>query len=278
MRNFFLIKQLFLLRDKKFNITEYHLVKTSPWPLLVRLITRNLLLNRVFWIYLLSKWEIFLLITILNLLLCLTWWRDVNRESLTEGEHSLLVYNFIVTGMLLFIVREVFFFLSFFWAYFNYSQIAARTTTSIFPPEDWVLFIPETSPLLNSILLLRSGITLTYRHYILHNLRDNKIKFWLFITILLGIIFTFIQYSEYNISVNTIRDARFGSTFFVTTGFHGLHVIIGSLFLAAILIRVSLRHINSEQNRGFNNRAWYWHFVDVVWLALYIIFYWISIY
>lgn len=273
----FLIKQILLLRNKSIKL-DYHLVEISPWPLLARMGLINILISIVFW---LNNMEVrtFLCFTSVNLLLLsLLWWRDVSREASIKGCHTSLVSFFITFGIVLFIVREVFFFFCFFWSFVHYFKgVDTFILGGLWPPKSLPLFNPRHTPLLNSFLLLRSGVCLTYRHFALLNINLNKTKIWLFFTILLGFIFTFLQRIEYLEASITITDSRFGGIFFIGTGFHGVHVLVGSSFLIFILLRLNKGLINSEQHTGFNNRAWYWHFVDVVWLSLYVLFYWLVI-
>nr|AKH90808.1 cytochrome c oxidase subunit III [Rhinogobio typus] len=177
-------------------------------------------------------------------------------------------------GMILFITSEVFFFLGFFWAFYHSSLAPTPELGGCWPPTGITTLDPFEVPLLNTAVLLASGVTVTWAHHsIMEGERKQAIQS-LTLTILLGFYFTALQAMEYYEAPFTIADGVYGSTFFVATGFHGLHVIIGSTFLAVCLIRQIQYHFTSEHHFGFEAAAWYWHFVDVVWLFLYVSIYW----
>jgi len=210
----------------------------------------------------------------LIILVAYTWWRDVHRERTTQGNHSNLVINGLKTGMILFITSEVLFFVSFFWAFFHSSISPTVELGQMWPPISINSFNPIRIPLLNTILLLSSGVRITWSHHEIIKKNFKKAKYSLALTITLGTVFTIFQAFEYVEAPFCIADSSFGSTFFIATGFHGLHVIIGSIFLTISLIRFN-KIINSNTHIvGFECAAWYWHFVDVVWLFLYSILYW----
>jgi len=202
------------------------------------------------------------------------WWRDIIREATFENIHTKQVIQGLKLGIILFITSEVFFFLSFFWAFFHRSLSPDIFIGVQWPCKGIKAFNPIRIPLINTIILLSSGITLTASHHflILGN-KKNSIKF-LFYTIILGAYFTFLQFVEYKEASFSISDSVYGATFYIATGFHGIHVIIGSLFLFTCFIRLIKRHFSSTHHFGFEAAAWYWHFVDVVWIFLYIWIYW----
>lgn len=270
-----LIKISLLKNVKRLHlINEYHLVTVSPWPLLIRIIVINRIICIIINFASYSNMYYIYIIVFISSITAFCWWRDINREASLTGDHSILVYNYILFGMILFIVREVFFFIRFFWRFFFYFKGGdVFIIIDVWPPNSIELFHPGFIPLLNSLLLLTSGCTLTIRHYILLNMELNKSEIWLILTLFLGLIFTCVQLKEYTEASTTIIDSSFGSIFFTGTGFHGLHVLVGSLFLLYTLVRIHISILRSEEHRGFNNRAWYWHFVDVVWLLLYTVFY-----
>jgi cytochrome c oxidase subunit 3 len=207
----------------------------------------------------------------------LMWWRDVIREAEVEGHHTRVVQLHHRYGMLLFIASEVMFFVAWFWAYFNtalfpgdpndVARLAA--TGGVWPPKGIETFDPWHLPLLNTLILLTSGTTVTWAHHaLLHNDRDG-LKKGLILTILLGIAFTCVQAYEYSHAAFAFKGNIYGATFFMATGFHGAHVIIGTIFLIVCLIRAYRGHFTPTQHLGFEFAAWYWHFVDVVWLFLF---------
>nr|YP_001936585.1 cytochrome c oxidase subunit III [Hypochilus thorelli]ACA62648.1 cytochrome oxidase subunit 3 [Hypochilus thorelli] len=251
----------------------YHIVSVSPWPLLSAL---NILLAMLGLIkmFLLAGVDLFYLAMISLLVSVTLWWRDVIRESTFHGEHTLTVMSGLMIGMLLFILSEVFFFLSFFWAFFHSSLSPSLEIGSIWPPTGLIPLDTFQVPLLNTVILLGSGVSVTWAHQSLLNSNNYNIKLSLMLTWLLGAYFLFLQYMEYKMAMFSISDSVFGSVFFVSTGFHGIHVMIGSLFLMVMWLRVFQMHFSSSHHFGFEAAAWYWHFVDVVWLFLFSVVYW----
>nr|AUB29940.1 cytochrome c oxidase subunit III [Rinaca jonasii] len=251
----------------------YHLVDYSPWPLTGAIGVMTLVTGLVKWFH---NFEMNLLIIgyIITLLTMYQWWRDVSREGTYQGKHTMLVTKGFRWGMILFIVSEIFFFLSFFWAFFHSSLSPNIEIGSMWPPLSITPFNPFHIPLLNTIILISSGVTVTWAHHALMENNLTQATQSLFITVILGIYFTILQTYEYLEAPFTIADSIYGSTFFMATGFHGLHVIIGTLFLLICLIRHISYHFSSSHHFGFEAAAWYWHFVDVVWLFLYISIYW----
>nr|YP_009229601.1 cytochrome c oxidase subunit III [Pteronarcella badia]ALT66158.1 cytochrome c oxidase subunit III [Pteronarcella badia] len=251
----------------------YHLVDHSPWPLtgaLGALVTVSGLL-KWFHHYNSSLLMLGLLITTLTMI---QWWRDITREGTFQGLHTYPVTLGLRWGMILFIVSEVFFFLSFFWAFFHSSLAPTSELGVCWPPAGIIPFNPLQIPLLNTAILLASGVTVTWAHHGLMESNHSQSLQGLFFTVILGIYFTILQAYEYIEAPFAISDSVYGSTFFVATGFHGLHVLIGTTFLLICLIRHASFHFSVGHHFGFEAAAWYWHFVDVVWLFLYISVYW----
>nr|QYF07861.1 cytochrome c oxidase subunit III [Stigmatomma silvestrii] len=252
----------------------FHLVSVSPWPIIISFSLMNNLLMTVNWFH---KMNYYMLLTVPCTLMCMyQWWRDVTRESTFQGCHTHMVYKGMRLGMILFIISEILFFLSFFWAYFHSSLTPSMELGLSWPPFGIIPFNPYDIPLLNSIVLVSSGLTVTWSHHSMLINNFNESKKSLLITIMLGIYFSMLQLFEYYESPFTISDSIYGSTFFIATGFHGLHVIIGTLFLFMCFLRMKFLHFSSKHHFGFEAAAWYWHFVDVVWLFLYISIYWWS--
>jgi cytochrome c oxidase subunit 3 len=202
------------------------------------------------------------------------WWRDVIREATFEGNHTLSVQTGLRIGMLLFIVSEIMFFFAFFWAFFHAALAPTPDIGSLWPPLGVETINAWGVPLLNTIILLTSGATVTWAHHaIVFGDRKNAI-ISLILTILLAIFFTLLQIFEYIESNFSISDSVYGSTFYLATGFHGFHVLIGTIFLGVCTLRLINYHFTKEHHFGFEAAAWYWHFVDVVWLFLFITIYW----
>nr|ABB90923.1 cytochrome c oxidase subunit III [Grylloblatta sculleni] len=251
----------------------YHLVDQSPWPLTGAIGALIMVSGLVKWF---NQFNMSLLILgfMITLLTMIQWWRDVVRESTFQGLHTKAVSKGLRWGMILFIISEVFFFISFFWAFFHSSLSPCIEIGTMWPPTGVLPFNPLQIPLLNTAILLASGVTVTWAHHGMMEKNHNEALQGLFFTVLLGVYFSALQAYEYLESPFTMADSIYGSTFFIATGFHGLHVIIGTLFLLTCLIRHSLFHFSSTHHFGFEAAAWYWHFVDVIWLFLYISIYW----
>ena len=256
-----------------FVIHPYHLVDESPWPLLASIGGLILTSGLVKWFHTSSTTLLFTSLTLL-LLVIIQWWRDVRREGALQGLHTGIVELGLRWGIILFIVSEVFFFLSFFWAFFHSSLAPAVDIGRTWPPMGIKVFNPFQVPLLNTIVLLSSGVTVTWAHHRLIEGNHTSVTQGLGITILLGLYFTALQAIEYYEARFSIADRAYGSTFFIATGFHGLHVIVGTRFLLVCFLRHLKREFSPNHHFGFEAAAWYWHFVDVVWLFLYISIYW----
>jgi len=194
-------------------------------------------------------------------------------ESTFLGAHTLRVQSGLRIGMCLFIVSEVFFFLGFFWAYLHCSLSPNVELGSTWPPLGITPLNPFTVPLLNTFVLLSSGATVTCAHSNLKQGYTSTCFIFLALTVLLGFFFSLLQCFEYFSCSFTLSDGAYGSCFYLATGFHGLHVLIGSSFLLAILPRVASFHFTSTRHLGFEFACWYWHFVDVIWVLLFLIIY-----
>nr|ACJ69406.1 cytochrome c oxidase subunit III [Aphelocheirus ellipsoideus] len=251
----------------------YHLVDISPWPLTGSIGAMTLTSGLIMWFHQL-KYELLMLGILIIILTMIQWWRDICREGTFQGKHTIAVNNGLKWGMVLFIISEVFFFISFFWSFFHSSLAPTMEIGAMWPPTGIKTFNPMQIPLLNTMILLCSGITVTWAHHSLMKSNHSQTTQGLFFTVILGIYFTALQALEYYESSFTISDSVYGSTFFMATGFHGLHVIIGTTFLSVCLMRHIMFHFSSKHHFGFEAAAWYWHFVDVVWLFLYISIYW----
>jgi len=261
---------------------DYHLVNPSPWPLVGSISAFITAVGGIMWMKGLAlgglKLGAFLFgagfIGILYVMIA--WWTDVVHEAET-GDHTPVVQISHRYGMILFIASEVMFFVAWFWAFFDaslffneakeYSRVAF--TGGIWPPKGTDVVDPWNLPLLNTLLLLTSGTTVTWAHHaLLHNDRKGLTQ-GLILTIVLGAIFTCVQAYEYAHAPFAFKGSIYGATFFMATGFHGFHVLIGTIFLIVCLIRANAGQFTAKQHLGFEFAAWYWHFVDVVWLFLF---------
>lgn len=264
----------------------FHLVNASPWPFYISFTVLNLALSLLwFFHYYQNGGKLLLNSILLTLVIMIAWWRDVIVEGTFEGQHTQAVQKGLRIGVALFIVSEVMFFFGFFWAFFHSSLSPAIQIGGIWPPKGITPMSYLGIPFLNTIILLTSGVTVTWFHYlitsvVLNNKVENKLTikhegiFSLGLTVLLGIIFLGFQAYEYIHATFTISDGVYGSTFYLLTGFHGFHVIVGTLFLLVCLIRYINNHFTENHHIGLEAAIWYWHFVDVVWLFLYISIYW----
>nr|YP_009185923.1 cytochrome c oxidase subunit III [Phacomorphus fratyi]ALO70822.1 cytochrome c oxidase subunit 3 [Phacomorphus fratyi] len=251
----------------------YHLVDYSPWPILGALSAMILMIGLIKWFHCYNN-NLFILGLITTIMIMYQWWRDISREGTFQGLHTFTVTMGLRWGMILFIASEVFFFISFFWSFFHSSLSPSIELGMMWPPKGITTFNPIQIPLLNTLILLTSGLTVTWAH---HSMIENDFKttyHGLMMTVLLGIYFTLLQAYEYMEAPFSISDSTYGSSFFMATGFHGLHVIIGTTFLLVCLMRHLNNHFSNIHHFGFEAAAWYWHFVDVVWLFLYISIYW----
>lgn len=217
---------------------------------------------------------IYLLVGIFCVCVCLSgWFYDIIREATFQGFHTFKVQQNIYLGMLLFIVSEVMFFFSFFWAFFHFSLAPSIWIGGIYPPKGITPVDPWGFPILGTALLLISGIYITIAHHLLRMGQNGPAGSAILVTIFLAIIFTGIQWFEYNNALFSINDSVYGSIFYMTTGFHGIHVFVGTIFLLVCYIRNKNGHFDNRHHVGFICAIWYWHFVDVVWVFLYLFVY-----
>ena len=256
---------------------SYHLVDASPWPFVAALagfmLTSGLILYSHKFIGGLN-----LLLTGLFLVfyVMFTWWRDVVREATFENQHSIIVQKGLKLGMLLFIVSEIMFFFAFFWSFFHSSIAPVYNIGGVWPPKAVISINTYTVPLTNTFILLSSGATVTWAHHALLARAKKQTLIGLLFTLILAIIFTCLQVVEYLNAPFNISDSIFGSCFYMSTGFHGFHVFVGTIALFVSFIRIILNHFTNKHHFGFESAIWYWHFVDVVWLFLFINVYWWS--
>ena len=252
---------------------SFHIIDQSPWPLTgaIGAFTLTSGITKIFHNY---STDLFFIGIIILLITCFQWWRDISREGTYQGIHTSIVEKGLRWGIILFIVSEVLFFFSFFWAFFHRRISPTIEIGAQWPPLGIYPFNPFQVPLLNTIILLSSGVTITWRHHAIIENNHSQAIYSLVLTVVLGVYFTLLQAIEYWEARFSISDSVYGSTFFLATGFHGFHVIIGTTFLRVCLFRHLRYHFSSNHHFGFEAAAWYWHFVDVVWLFLYIRIYW----
>mmetsp|Transcript_3670 Transcript_3670/g.13078 ORF Transcript_3670/g.13078 Transcript_3670/m.13078 type:complete len:267 (-) Transcript_3670:14-814(-) len=253
----------------------FHLVDPSPWPLFASLGALTTTTGGVMYMHGYVPGEQVLSLGFIMLLYSMfVWWRDVIREGTYQGHHTLAVQLGLRYGMILFIVSEVMFFVAFFWAFFHSSLAPTIDIGAVWPPKGIEVLNPWEVPFLNTVILLSSGAAVTWAHHaVLAGDRSNGL-YSLAVTILLAILFTGFQGLEYVEAPFTISDSVYGSTFFLATGFHGFHVFVGTVFLTVCFFRLLDFQFTKYHHFGFEAAAWYWHFVDVVWLFLFVSIYW----
>ena len=253
----------------------YHLVSPSPWPLFTSAILLSLTTTGVLSMHAFEYASNIFFLSLFCLVYSMSlWFRDIIAEATYLGHHTLAVQRGLNLGVGLFIVSEALFFLAIFWAFF---QIALSPTIELgakWPPLGIDSINPFELPLLNTVLLLSSGVTVTYAHHSLIQGNRNAGLQGLVYTVILAGIFTALQGVEYTVSSFTISDGTYSSCFYFGTGFHGLHVIIGTAFLSVGLWRLLAYHLTENHHLGYESAILYWHFVDVVWLFLFISVYW----
>ena len=265
---------------------DYHLVDPSPWPIIGAISALAITGGGVYWIR--GGTSLIAIAGVIGIVyVMIAWWRDVINEAEHQGHHTKVVQLHLRYGMILFIASEVMFFVAWFWAYFDAALLAGDEQQYMrdqllgghwppVPTEDGRFkstFDPWHLPLLNTLILLTSGTTVTWAHHaLLENDRKGLIQ-GLWLTVILGVAFTCVQAYEYTHAAFTYGGHIYGSTFFMATGFHGAHVIIGTIFLTVCLFRAYLGHFKPDHHFGFEAAAWYWHFVDVVWLFLFVFIY-----
>jgi cytochrome c oxidase subunit 3 len=258
----------------KAELHGFHLVKPSPWPFLTAISIFELVLALlVVFSELKSAFMVFFYLTQLCIIVGM-WFRDIVIEATFQGFHTSDVQRGLRYGMALFLVSEFMFFFSFFWCFFHSSLSPSIWIGCVWPPAGIVPLNPFLLPLLNTIILVSSGISATYSHKSMTRIEGRKDVFnSLLYSIVLGIFFTVCQIIEYLNSEFSINDSVYGSIFYLATGFHGLHVLIGTTALLVCLIRHWRYHFCVEHHLGFEFSLWYWHFVDVVWIFLYLVVY-----
>ena len=254
---------------------DYHILSPSPWPLIGSLAALIMASGGIMWMHSQPYGGYVFLLGVAGVLFTMfSWWSDVIREA-HAGDHTPVVSLHLRYGMILFIASEVMFFVGWFWAFFDFSLFpsTAEVVGGTWPPKGIEVINPFAFPLLNTLILLCSGTTATWAHHaLIHGDRKSLIT-GLWCTILLGALFSSIQAYEYAHAPFPFKGLNYGAAFFMATGFHGFHVLIGTLFLIVNLCRAYAGHFTPRQHFGFEAAAWYWHFVDVVWLFLFMAIY-----
>jgi cytochrome c oxidase subunit 3 len=258
---------------------DYHLVDPSPWPFIGALGAFVAAIGFVIYMHGSPIWTMLIGIAIIFYTMY-GWWRDVIREG-RRGDHTPVVQIHLRYGVILFIASEVMFFVAWFWAFFDASlfpgeaiqEARAAHTGGVWPPQGIEVFDPWHLPLINTLILLTSGTTVTWAHHALLNNDRKGLVRGLALTVLLGLVFTAVQAYEYAHAAFAFGGSIYSATFFMATGFHGFHVAIGTIFLIVCLFRSMKGDFTPKAHFGFEAAAWYWHFVDVVWIFLFFAIY-----
>ncbi len=267
---------------------DYHIIDPSPWPFIGSVGALVMAIGGIaymrylnggeylmFGVDLANPWLFFIGLVIV-LYTMFAWWSDTIKEA-HEGHHTKVVSLHLRYGMIMFIASEVMFFVAWFWAFFDATLYADEPiqilrnayTGGQWPPAGIEVLDPLHLPLFNTVILLLSGTTVTWAHHALLHGDRNGLVWGLTLTVVLGMIFSSVQAYEYAVAPFAFKESLYGATFFMATGFHGFHVLVGTIFLIVCLVRAMIGHFTPEQHFGFEAAAWYWHFVDVVWLFLF---------
>ncbi len=271
----------------------YHLVRPSIWPLASAFAGGLLAVGAVMYMhdvhlfadpssgfegYAVGLKGVYLGIAAI-LFVMFGWWRDIIHEAVVEKAHSPIAMVGMRYGMSLFIASEVMFFVAFFWAYFNAAFFPTEAIGYVWPPETIHTIDPLDLPLMMTMILLLSGCTVTWAHHAIMESEQKDFAFALALSVFLGVFFLCFQVYEYVYAHFGFTDGIYASTFYMATGFHGFHVFVGTVFLFVCWVRAKKKHFTAEGHFGFEAAAWYWHFVDVVWLFLFIaVYFWGSIF
>jgi cytochrome c oxidase subunit 3 len=275
---------------------DYHLVDPSPWPFVASLgafvltfgavvFMKGLSTNEesIFYFFLQQGSPVLMMLGFAIIIYVMFgWWGDIIKEG-QKGDHTPVVDIGLRYGMILFIVSEVMFFAAWFWMFFDMALFHADRAGAGWTGEvlgidysGWEAGVPGIQtfdpfhlPLINTLVLLLSGTTVTWAHHALQHGDRKGATLGTLLTVVLGVCFTILQVYEYTHAAFGISGSLYGATFYMATGFHGAHVIIGTIFLAVCLIRLLMGHWTKEKHFGYEAAAWYWHFVDVVWLFLF---------
>ncbi|MEE2746467.1 MAG: cytochrome c oxidase subunit 3 [Pseudomonadota bacterium] len=255
------------------NSQPWHVPEPSPWPMVGTVAALSTAVGLIWFMHSNFPW-LLLIGGILMIVTMVGWWRDVIAEGNDSESHTSPVKVGLRIGMLLFIASEVMFFFAFFWAYFHSSLPILNLVAGPWPNSGVEALGAAGIPMLNTLLLLTSSLTVTIAHHALLDNEREKVILWTGITVVLGVVFLGVQIYEYFVLAFGLKDGIYPSTFYLATGFHGFHVFVGTIFLIVCFFRAQTGHFTPEAHIGFEAAAWYWHFVDVVWIFLYINVYW----
>ncbi len=247
---------------------DYHILPPSIWPFIASMGAFFMLFGAVLWMHGNGPWLFAIGLTGV-LYTMIGWWSDTIQES-KAGDHTPVVQIGLRYGFIFFIMSEIMFFAAWFWSFFKHAMYPMEASGGVWPPVGIETFDPWHLPLINTLILLCSGAAATWAHHALvHENNREDMKWGLILAVGLGILFTIFQIYEYGHAAFGFAGNIYGANFFMATGFHGAHVVIGTIFLAICLLRLTQGDFSPEKHFGFEAAAWYWHFVDVVWLFLF---------
>ncbi len=266
----------------------YHIVRPSIWPIIGAFSGMLLAVGAIAYMHELKIGEFAIgfkgiglgLLAVASVMFF--WWKDILFEAVTEKIHTPIAQIGLRYGMALFIASEVMFFVAFFWAFFDASLYADQEilfsrleyTSGQWPPPQIHVINAFDLPLMMTMILLLSGCTTTWAHHAIMEGDQKSFIKALGITVGLGFTFLCFQIFEYSHAAFGFKEGIYSSTFYMATGFHGFHVFVGTIFLAVCYLRAKKGHFTKDSHFGFEAAAWYWHFVDVVWLFLFVAVYW----
>ena len=253
---------------------DYHILQPSIWPFMGAVGAFIMLFGAVMWMHAVTPFIFFIGLAVV-LYTMYAWWSDTIAEE-HAGDHTPVVLIGLRYGFILFIMSEVMFFAAWFWSFFKHAMYPmdpngqSPAVDGVWPPAGIETFDPWHLPLINTLILLCSGAAATWAHHALvHENNRKDMASGLLLACALGLLFTVFQAYEYSHAAFGFAGNIYGANFFMATGFHGAHVIIGTIFLFVCYLRVRAGHFTQESHIGFEAAAWYWHFVDVVWLFLF---------
>ena len=250
----------------------FHLVDPSPWPILGSIGALSLTTGSVLYMHSFTKgWSLLVTGFILINFTVFVWFRDIIREATFEDCHHIIVQKGLKLGMLLFIISEIMFFFAFFWGFFHSSLAPVFNIGAVWPPKAITLINTYTIPLTNTFFLLSSGLTVTWAHHAVIIKAKKHAIIALLLTLVLAFLFSLLQSFEYLNVPFSISDSIYGSCFFLLTGFHGFHVLIGTIALLVSLVRIVLNHYTNKHHFGFEAAIWYWHMVGATARLLFLI-------
>lgn len=251
----------------------FHIVDPSPWPFIGSVGALVLAIGAVNFMHGSPPWLLIGGIGIV-LITMFGWWRDVVSESMVDKAHTAAVTRGLRMGMGMFIASEVMFFVAFFWAYFHNALLVSPVVEEVWPPQGIELLSPWGLPFINTIILVTSGFVLMWARRGLNTGNRRQLLLGLGGTIVLGAVFLILQIIEYGVATFAFADGIYASAFYMATGFHGFHVFVGVCMLIVMFLRAAAGHFTPEKHVGFESAEWYWHFVDVVWIFLFVWIYW----